>query len=125
MGGRGKNGKYPTIQIYWCTIYFFNGFVESSYTGGSYGKPTPMQFLVDKWGTKFYYFTSYSMKTVGKGVDAVIEPVEMFVGGEGSPWNVNLLDQALGKYWRMEFKKGKKIQKYPNRTYPAWALADG
>lgn len=45
MGGRGgknKNGKYPTIQMYWATIYFFNGFVESSYTGGSYGKPTPM-----------------------------------------------------------------------------------
>lgn len=122
MGGRGKNGKYPTIDTYVWSTFFFNGIEEKLYNvNGGLGKPGPARFSVDEWGTKNYYQESGSPLYTGSGKDLKLSINKQF---HGIGPRINLIGQAMGQYYRIgEIRKTGKAQAWANRIYPAWALA--
>ncbi|AGZ61768.1 MAG: hypothetical protein [Phormidium phage MIS-PhV1A] len=121
MGGRGKEGQWPTIKVYAWDTFFFNGIEESLFNvNAGYGKPSAALYTVDEWGTQHYYMEAGEIECSGVGINMKCS-VKKFIAVVG--FSINLVEQAMGRYYRIDnVRLVGKAQVWANRTYPAWAL---
>lgn len=111
MGGRG-GGKYPTIKGYYLGIMATYPWGESFYFQDfSMGMPSPLQFTVDNFGTKNYYYEKGGLVNTKTNNLKLVKTIQE-VGG------INLAQAALGFGFKVKANFVGKYKMKINVDYP-------